>query len=359
MHNFKEIEHFCYYDPDNNDFIVGVSPEELLPLSNFPFKKISYELAEPFYLGNRSYGGPYKILSTVEGSKIIKEDPLTQLTKTKQNHIFYKIPIKKEIKNVLEYDFILEATEDPFFKISKVSISTTSNLAHKTSGVKKIFVTPKNNPFFLDESIIINLSTNDINYTFDHNNESYFVHNSLGNIVFIPKISNKPKKPFIIYNILELDIKILTANTLNIDIYTDFNEKISVKELIENEEYEKSFTLDSLIDSFYKLSSYSELLNDSYEEKNISLNDLPTLWINHLLSETYTSKILYNKSKIIVISSNPNEKIYITEKNNPFKILNSTTGNTSILDNIFNVDFDAYIMFNDELTKIETTKMKN
>lgn len=364
MHNFSEIHHYCYYDPDKDNAVVGVSPNELIPLSNYPYEIISYEMAKPFYDGNRGYGGAYCILKHRDEVIIVKAENNQRLTKRKSLHPLYQIEnIQNKKIKIEEYDFLLEFITDKFFLTSKTSITPLIDISKYHNKTHKIHVTKKNNPYFLISSISFSIEKNEVPHTFDFLNESYYVSNSSGNYIFAD-LNIKTSKAFIMYNIIELNKTIITANVLKLNAKDLQNKSIKVLKTIDTIPIEKDIKALDLVDTFLEINDVTNIIKEGLEYcevKDISLSDLPNNWISKVIEDdTSESKIIFNKKILIVLWRDDfNGKINIFNKNNPFAILTQVNTETQIVKNNIDGDIECSIYYEDKIKKIPTVRMND
>lgn len=332
MKEYEKIDHFCYFHPEHRH-ILGVFPEEFPGLSQYPYELIKYKLAKPFYYGEMGFDGTYKLVKIKNKLTVIQEKPKNKIAKEISKFSIYELEFEKN-KKIDQSDLIIEV------KNNKAKIYPQLNIDSYPEADAKIFITKKNNPFFLVKKTVIPISKKEYTKITDNNetisDKSIFIKNINSNVSLVENYQYFSKKPFLVINILELDQLIITANPQFYSISNDLtNASISIKEKYEV----KKFNIDMLLNSFHFIKDEKLLLNKQlYDKIELSITEFPITWVNEMVLDVHSVKVLYNSNNILIFGEEKFTNIYITPKNNPFKILHKTKSK-SIIRNV-NIDFD-------------------
>lgn len=347
MKEYEKINHFCYFHPESRH-VLGVFPEEFPGLSQYPYERIKYKLAKPFYYGEMGFDGTYRLVKIKNKLTVIQEKPKNKIAKEISKFSIYELEFE-ENKKIDQSDLIIEV------KNNKAKIYPQLNINLYPEADAKIFITKKNNPFFLVKKTVIPINKKEYTKITDNNetifDKSIFIKNINSKVSLVENHQYFSKKPFLVVNILELNQLIITTNPQFYSIDNDLtNASISIKEKYEI----KKFNIDALINSFLFIKDEKSLLDKSlYDKIELSITEFPAAWLNELILKLQTTVVLYNSTNILVFGEEKfNENIYITPKNNPFKILHKATPK-SIIHNI-NIDFDlSAIIICDKTNKLK------
>jgi len=348
MEEYKKILHVCYYHPETKH-VMGVFPEEYPGLNQYPFELINYKLARPFYYGEMGFDGSFRILKIKNKISIVLEKTKNKISKELSKYPIYKLEFENN-KKIDQSDFVIE------IKNNKVKLFTHININEYPEQGITIFITEKNNPFFLIKKLFIpfnkvgyiNLLDSNINV----DDISIFTKNINSKTILVKDYHYYSKKPFLLICIKELNKTILTTNPQYFSI-ENYDKEASI--LLKQKNENKKIYISNAINSFYLIENIKILDNQAnYDKVTLSINEFSKFWLEELLKEINQDKILYDKNKIVIFTENNIEKdIFITPKNNPFEILYKVHKNEII--NYKNLDFELSAV----ITCKETNKLIN
>lgn len=344
MDEYKNIKHYMYYD-DETKYVLGVFPNQYPELNDHPYELVNYKLAEPFYYNQKSFNGPHKLVKIKNKPAIIEEKPRNKILKKLSKYPIYQLNFEQN-KKIDQNDFVIELLDNQTNVYSQLDLNTFPE-----NGVN-IFVTKKNNPFFLIKKQILPFNkSNQINVSIDLESNSLFVKNIYAQISLVKKYINYTIKPFLLINITELNQTILTANPQFFNHNKIDNIFIEIKEKYET----VKIKVDNLLNSFYVILSKKQIKNiELCDEISASITDFSKYWLDELVKELSTTAVLYTKNLIYIFGDNDvNNEIYITPKQNPFKIIHKTS-TKQIIKNT--VDFDISAIMSQNTNKLKFLK---
>lgn len=355
--SYENINHFCYYNPDTR-LIIGVSPEIIMALINYPYEQITFEQAKPFYNGEHGFNTNYMLLKNNNEVIILEKNTHKKITKNISNMPLSKLDNNHYNKNnISEYDLILELGE------YETKLHYEVNPQSFKDYNLKLFVTPKNNPFFLVNTKIINSNQKNNNFK-DYKKYSIFTYNNINIAICNNYDYNKLQKPFLLIDIEDLDLTIITTNTKFFNYNFALDEKLVINEKINNKFVKMEYTINDLTDNFIIAKNKELIISNNYEIIKRKLFNFTPAWVNYIISaKNYvnnSNKIFYNRYKLFIFKKNTNDEIIITEKNNPYVIIKKLNNDQIINYLELKSQIDAYIVdSNKNLTKIECEKIND
>lgn len=349
MTSLKKTKFLCYYHPDSNA-ILGVSSTPLSILEDYPHALVDFNLIEDFYYGNKGYTGKYVLLKTRNKYEIVEKSEKLIFEKTKNKYSIYEITFSDQ--HISQLDFLI------YNKNGSLTLIPLFNTKLHNENYIDIFITKKNNPFFLQERIKQSIFKSEINSELYNDDEySLYAKNTLGNIALVNNIDDEIEEPFLLLKIKELNKTILTANSMF------FSKNSSEETTIKLKEENTSITvyIENLLNNFYEINENRRIIkqNKLYHKKEISISEIPLQWCRELIKGSNLNKIFYNDKKIfLLLEKNDDKIVYIISKNNPFEIHLKLNYNSDIISNTMDKYIEGIaIIENDSLEKIPTEKI--
>lgn len=347
MDEYKNIPHYMYYD-ENTKYVIGVFTYKFPALNDYPFELVPYKLAKPFYYNEKSFWGPFKLVKIKNKLMVIEEKPKSKIEKQVSKFSIYQLNLT-ENKKVDQNDFIIELKENSIKLIPQIHLDT-----YPEKGIN-VFITEKNNPFFLIDKTFIKFNEEKPNTNFKIEKNSFYVKNIGAKISITNEYKLFYNKPFILFYIKELKSYVITSNPQYFSKDNDKNINIEISEKYENKKY-KCY---DLLNSFYYIKNKNQIVNKAViEEIIVSINDFPIYWLNVLVKEISINKIIYNEKNIIIFGVEEKENsVYIFPKNNPLRYIDKLS-TKSIIKNKFKFEIGAATIKEKEIVFLKCENIK-